>query len=246
MQAAEQRFPVNHNEAATAESLQHLRDELELVGKVTSHDLLAPLRAIASGCEELEAQTINTPAHDTAKALGREAERMKIMMQGLLDYVRLETFTTSHAPVSGNDVVSTALGMLEGEIKQSGAIVTYDNLPRVEGHRGRLVRMMTHVVENALKFHGGRPPVIHIGAHQEGGMQLFCIEDNGIGIDQEDIGAIFRLFQRLHTVEGYPGYGIGLTLAQKIAEAHGGKLWAESTLGLGSRFYITLPAAANN
>lgn len=225
----------------------HLREELDLMGYVISHDLQAPLRSILSTYEEL-AQHPGLQDENGKAMLGQlsgEAQRLKTMMQGLLEYVRMETFFTKSNQLDANELVDTAITTLDAEIKANDALVTHDVLPQVMGHRGRLTRLFGYLIDNAIKFHGVQPPEVRITAQRQGAMWEFCVSDNGIGIDDEHQDIIFRLFQRLHTAEEYPGYGIGLALARKIAEAHGGQLRVESAPQEGSRFRVTLPAVDN-
>lgn len=228
-----------HISAAVTEKL---REELEMVAYVASHDLQSPLRVIQSCCGELSALS-DPAARDSVETLRREALRMKMLMQGLLDYIRLETFVPKHAPHDSNALVADAVAMLDTEIKAANATIRCDSLPQVTGHRGRLTRLFSHLLDNALKFRGANAPDIHISAQQQGAQWEFCIADNGIGIDEEHHDIMFRLFQRLHTEEAYPGYGIGLALSRKIVEAHGGTLWVESATGQGSTFRFTLPGS---
>lgn len=231
-------------------SAQKLRDELEAVGRAISHDLQAPLRNILSGCEALghhPAVNGDTSVRMAVQELGIEASHLKAMMQAMLDYVRLETFDTPLAPLDSSEVADTAIAMLAEEIRTTGATVTHDALPKVMGHRGRLTRLFGHLLENAIKFHAGRPPRVHISAERAGDMWEFHITDNGIGLKEEDADVIFRLFQRLHTAEEYPGIGAGLALSRKIVEAHGGSLRMKSgRKGEGSCFSFTLPAVTGN
>ena len=221
---------------------EHLLDELELIGYVTSHDLQAPLRVIQSSCEELNRQP-ELAGQRTMKTITAEAARMKALMQGVVEYIRLDTFPTASAPLDMNELFAAAKAALGEEIRLSGATITCDDLPHIMGHRGRITRLLAFLLDNAMKFHNSKFCTVKVSAERDGAMWRFCIADNGIGIDPEYHAIIFQLFQRLHTAEGYPGHGIGLSLARKIADAHGGKLWLESALGQGSRFYFTLPAA---
>ncbi|MEE8479364.1 MAG: ATP-binding protein, partial [Candidatus Neomarinimicrobiota bacterium] len=92
-----------------------------------------------------------------------------------------------------------------------------------------------------IKFHGEKPPRIHISTKQEDNKWVFSVKDNGIGIDPKYFNQIFKIFQRLHTREEYSGSGIGLAVCKKIIQRHGGKIWVESELGKGSTFYFSIP-----
>jgi light-regulated signal transduction histidine kinase (bacteriophytochrome) len=104
-----------------------------------------------------------------------------------------------------------------------------------------MVQLLQNLVGNAIKFHGAEPPRVQVTAEESGYEWRFAVKDNGIGIDPKYHEKIFVLFQRLHTAEEYPGTGIGLAIAKKIVERHGGRLWVESEEGKGSNFLFTLP-----
>lgn len=239
-------YENRQRENKISDAAERLRDELEVVSYVTSHDLLAPLRNIQNCCEELQRQIHNNTEQkirDEVQTLLDETARLKIMMQAMLDEVRLEIFQVSHAPLDSNEILQSAIATLQPEIKATNTVLTYDTLPMVIGHRNRLTRLFAHIIDNAIKFNDSSSPAIHISALQNGEVWQFCVADNGIGMDEEHYDIIFRLFQRLHTAEKYPGHGIGLAHARKIVESHGGNIWVESKPGIGSRFFFTLPAA---
>jgi len=229
-----------------ASQLERAKEDLELLAYLVSHDLKAPLRAINFAQETLSgipAVTEHEGAGAALQKIIRESARMKVLMQGILDYLNLETFGPARAPLDMGEVVTTALSILEEKIRATSARVTCDPLPQVYGHRGRIIRLLVNLMDNALKFHSA-VPAVHITAKPAAKRDFieFSVADNGIGVDEEYHAIIFQLFQRLHPAGEYEGEGIGLALARKIAESHGGTIGVESRAGEGSRFWFTLPA----
>jgi chemotaxis family two-component system sensor kinase Cph1 len=106
----------------------------------------------------------------------------------------------------------------------------------------QLGRLFQNLVGNALKFRGEEPPHIQVAARREERNWVFSVRDDGIGIDPKYKDRIFVIFQRLHTMETYPGTGIGLSICKKIVERHGGRIWVESEPEKGSTFCFTIPA----
>jgi signal transduction histidine kinase len=120
----------------------------------------------------------------------------------------------------------------------------------------QLQQVFYNLLSNALKFHGGEPPLVHVSAAshasqvaEEGGVVpaewVFSVRDNGIGIEAQYAQHIFEIFRRLHRPAEYPGTGIGLALCKKIVERHGGRIWVESQPGEGATFYFSLPATSS-
>jgi light-regulated signal transduction histidine kinase (bacteriophytochrome) len=153
---------------------------------------------------------------------------------------------TRGAPLVPSDmqaVLDGTLAALHASIEESTAIVTADAMPQVIADVGQLTQLLTNLIGNALKFRGGTPPRVHVGAARSGRMWTISVQDNGIGISPEYFERIFVIFQRLHSREEYAGTGVGLAICKKIVERHGGRIWVESTPGHGARFSFTLPAA---
>jgi light-regulated signal transduction histidine kinase (bacteriophytochrome) len=230
--------------ASLYEAMERKQAELELIGYVVSHDLRAPLRIVQSLSEQLMAHpplSADADTQELLQAITEETACLRAQLDGLLEYIRLETFTPVHTPLDCNEIVEAAQSVLEEELRSVNATLVCDALPTVSGHRGRLTRLFIALIDNAIKFRSAEAPRIHISAQHIGDQWEFCVEDNGIGIEEEQQDVIYKLFQRLHPDDEYPGYGIGLALARKIVAAHGGKLRVESALGKGSKFYFTLP-----
>ena len=111
----------------------------------------------------------------------------------------------------------------------------------MRGDANLLIMFMQNLVENAWKFTGNaHHPKIEVGIREYAGQQCCCVSDNGVGFDMEYAGKLFGAFQRLHSVNDYPGTGIGLATVQRIISRHGGKVFAEAQEGKGARFYFCL------
>jgi light-regulated signal transduction histidine kinase (bacteriophytochrome) len=132
---------------------------------------------------------------------------------------------------------------LQLAIADAKAEVTHDPLPTVLGDATRLGQVFQNLIGNALKFRGMAVPRIHVSAQRDGQHWRFAVRDNGIGIDPQQAGRLFQVFQRLHTHSEYPGTGIGLAICKRIVELHGGRIWVESQPGEGSIFYFTIKDA---
>jgi light-regulated signal transduction histidine kinase (bacteriophytochrome) len=138
-------------------------------------------------------------------------------------------------------VLEKTLAVLQLAIRESSATVTHDKLPTIQGDKTQIGQLFQNLIGNALKYRDGDAPEVHVGCRQDGDQWLFSVRDNGIGFDPQFAQKIFVIFQRLHTKEKYSGTGVGLALCKKIVERHGGKIWAESDVSKGSKFFFTIP-----
>ena len=139
-------------------------------------------------------------------------------------------------------MLEEALADLETAIEESGATVERGPLPTVAADPAELKQLFQNLVSNALKFRGPAPPRLEIGSEPDGDFRRVWVRDNGVGIPAEDQSRVFELFERLQGRSEAPGSGIGLAIAKKVVERHGGRIWVESQPGRGSTFYFTLPA----
>jgi len=146
-------------------------------------------------------------------------------------------------PVNTTTILSLALNNLHHVIEENHATVTYDPLPVVLADGTQVAQVFQNLIDNAIKFsREEKTPEIHLSATPSDGMWEFALRDNGIGIPQKYFSKIFMLFERLHDRDVYPGTGLGLALCKRIIERHGGRMWVDSEVGVGSTFFFTLPA----
>jgi len=139
-------------------------------------------------------------------------------------------------------MLRTALARLDKEIQECGAEVTCSELPQVSGKPDRLVQVFEILLQNALRHSGRNSPRIHVTAAQRADEWVFAVRDDGCGIDADYLERIFKPFERLNTERD--GVGMGLAICRATVERHGGRIWAESTLGTGSTFFFTLPVVS--
>lgn len=169
--------------------------------------------------------------------------RMRALINDLLTYSRVGRRNGAFGSTDLGAVLDRTLANVKVAVGENEAAVTRDPLPTIHGDEGQLVQLFQNLLVNALRFRSEAPPRIHVSAawsEAEGGW-VVSVRDNGIGMEPEHLERIFRIFQRLHGHGRYPGTGIGLAIARKIVERHGGRIWAESEPGRGSTFRFTLP-----
>lgn len=238
-----------HNEArlaALVEELRHSNDELEQFAYVASHDLRQPLRMISAYLGLLEKRLAPALDGETRQFLGFAldgAKRLDRMIVDLLQYSRIGRVTSQMEPVDLGDALRDSLRHLEVAIVEAGAEVRIEgSLPVCLGDRLELMRLFQNLIGNAIIYvRSDHPPRIVVSSRDGGDEWVVTVEDNGIGIAEADLGRVFGIFQRLVTRDKVDGTGIGLAVCRKIAEHHGGRIWVESELDVGSRFMIALP-----
>jgi signal transduction histidine kinase len=227
-----------------AKELERSNKELETFAYVASHDLQEPLRMISSFTELLQKRhgvEMKEEAHEFMGYIVDAARRMQRLIHDLLQYSRIDRKQNPLLMTDISEVLQESLAYLKDAVKESGASVSFGPLPTVAVDRGQWVQLFQNLIGNALKFKGAKPPEIRIEAQRRASDWCFSVRDNGIGIDPKFDKRIFMTFQRLHTRETYEGTGIGLSVARKIIERHGGTIWVESAEGKGSTFFFTLP-----
>jgi signal transduction histidine kinase len=229
--------------AQRAQELARSNADLAQFAYVASHDLKEPLRAVSGCVGLLKANYEGKLDERTGEYMTHivdGAARMETLIDGLLAYSRVGTQGGELQPVECGKALGTAVQNLAASIQESGAIVTCDALPTVQGDAQQLVSLFQNLIGNAFKFRQEAPPRIHVSAEWNGTLWRFSVRDNGIGIAPQYFERIFGVFQRLHTRREYPGTGIGLAICKKIVERHGGRIWVESVPGEGATFCFSL------
>ncbi|MBZ5521788.1 MAG: PAS domain S-box protein [Acidobacteriia bacterium] len=234
-------------EALTLRSKELARsnEDLQQFAYAASHDLQEPLRMVASYTQLLAKRYQGKLDADADEFIGFAvdgARRMQALVNDLLDFSRVGTRGKKFVDTSCEQVLGIVLNNLKVAIEERHAIVTHDPLPTIKADATQLSQVFQNLIGNALKFHKPEePPQVHVSAQQEGEAWHFSVRDSGIGIAPQDMGRLFVIFQRLHTRAEYPGTGMGLAIAKKIVERHGGKIWVESEPGQGATFHFTIP-----
>ncbi len=231
-----------------ARELERSNAELEQYAYIASHDLSEPLRMI-NGYLRLLQRRYGDELDDDAQqfvdfALGG-ALRMRELIDDLLAYSKVGREASIAEPVPLQPLVEAVWHTLTAEREGPEPTLLAAGLPVVVGDPVQFGQVFQNLLSNALKFvEPGRAPVVEVAAVPlpDGGWRL-TVQDEGIGFDTEQGERMFRMFQRLHTSDEYPGTGVGLAITRKVIEAHGGRIRAEHRPGGGACFCIDLPAA---
>lgn len=246
LQAANERLEARVKERT--EELARSNAELEQFAYIASHDLQAPLRTISGFVELLAKSLVDlTPEQERHLAFITDGvAQMRELITGLLAYSRLGRRREPAVNVALDAVIARVKLALGAAIRESGAEVGASALPVVQADFQQMFVLFQNLVQNAIKYASAERPRVTISARRDGprGDWRVSVADNGIGIDPAQAERIFQMFKRLHPRDAYGGgSGIGLALAKRIVEQHGGKIWVESSPGAGATFHFTLPAA---
>ena len=231
-----------------AEELQRINEELERFAAVAAHDLQEPLRLITNYLDLLQrryAERFDGKAREYFSVVTNGALRMRSLIQSFLDFSKVDQLKGGMGEVESAGALEDALTNLAEKIRESGAVVTAGPLPNVHSSRILLSQLFQNLIGNGIKF-SARQPAIAISAVDQGDEWHFAVTDNGIGIPVGDRHRLFKTFQRLHRPEEYAGTGIGLATCKKIVGLHGGRIWIESSVGVGSTFFFSLPKSGGN
>ncbi len=230
------------------QALAQTNQELERFSYSVSHDLRAPLRAINGYAQALW--------EDHAEKLGDEGKRLLAVIRdsaklggqpidGLLSFSRVGRQALARGTVN----VTALAQSVVAELRQTQGAVAVEAvispLPPASGDAALLRQVLVNLIGNAFKFSAKRAhPKVEIGVEQNGSEAAYYVKDNGVGFDMQYANKLFGVFQRLHRPDEFEGTGVGLALAQRIIQRHGGRIWAEGKVDEGATFRFTLMAGA--
>jgi signal transduction histidine kinase len=245
---------------SVVEELKRSNNNLEEFAHAASHDLKEPVRKIQFFTERLKSKIsdrLNTEEVDLLSRMEKATERMRLLIDDLLQYSLVNQRHAEIEKVDLNKKLTLVLEDLEVQVKEKQAVINIGTLPEVMGYRRQLQQMFQNLISNAIKYNKPNEiPVISITSRQVLGVDsemnvpsglwnnpyyLIEVSDNGIGFDQQDAERIFNMFTRLHGRYEYSGTGVGLSIVKKVVENHHGFIKATSEPGKGSTFSLLLP-----
>ncbi len=234
----------------TNQRLRGINNELEAFTHVVSHDLKEPLRtlqAYAHLLAEEHGARLGADGFQYVNHMVRASRRLGRLIDELLKLSQAGRITKERQTFNLLEVVATVRQDLVDLIQRKNAVVlTEGPMPNLFGDSARVTQLLANLVGNGLKYNKNAAPKIVIGSTgSESGTATLFVRDNGIGIAPAFHKQVFGIFRRLHNDEEYEGTGAGLAICKKIVEAHGGRIWIESTPGTGTVFFFTLPTASS-
>ncbi len=239
--------------------------ELESILYAASHDLKSPLVNIQGFSHELSqsCELVRSTLAGKDKAADKEKEieaalsedipqaldyilassaKMDALLSGLLDISRLDAITISVKPIDVNAMMANVIENIKYQMTKAEVKLDIESLPACLGDISQINRVFTNLLTNALKFlDKSRPGIIRIYGKSQNDNSIYCVEDNGIGIAPEHREKIFEIFYQLEP-EKRKGDGLGLAIARRIIDRHNGKIWVESEVGKGTKFFVALPS----
>ncbi len=231
--------------------LERAVEELESLNYTVSHDLKSPLGAIlnfASILEEDYADVLDDTGRDFLARISSSAHGALAMMEGLLDFSRIGRDPLELEPIAVEalvrDVFDDECARRAGAGLNGRPELVLSELPQAYGDVRLLRRLFEQLLSNAIKFSSKCADArVAVSGDAKNGEGHYVVRDNGVGFDMRHANKLFGVFERLHTQDEFEGGGLGLAMVARIAQRHGGRVWAEATPGEGASFHVALPGA---
>jgi PAS domain S-box-containing protein len=230
--------------AQRSAELEAANKELEAFCYSVSHDLRAPLRGIDGFSQALledYGDKLDRPAQDSLQRIRAATQRMGVLIDDLLNLSRYTRIEMQREPTDLSEIGrEVAAALRESQPQREVEIVIAPEL-RGQGDPRLMHVVLDNLLGNSWKFTSKKAHArIEFGKTDSNGSSAFYVKDNGAGFDPAYAARLFGAFQRLHSAAEFPGTGVGLATVQRIIHRHGGRIWAESTVGQGATFYFTL------
>lgn len=226
-----------------AAQLELANKELEGFSYSVSHDLRAPLRVIGGYAMMLEEDYTDKLDDDGKRYLNvirANTNKMDALIVDLLKLAKSTLAPMTQSVVDMRQMVQKATAEIA---IGNNAAITIGRLDDAVANAALLVQVWENLLANAVKFSRNQAhPSVDIRSERNAGEIIYCVEDNGVGMDVSQAPKLFEVFQRFHSQDEFPGTGVGLALVKRIVLRHGGRVWAESRPGAGARFYFSLPS----
>jgi PAS domain S-box-containing protein len=246
------------------EQLKAKNQELEDIIHIINHDLNTPIVTIqgfsdllVSNCQQILSELAKNDVPDNLKnkltpllkedipeathLINKSVSKLRAMLEGMVRIARLGASAAEMDKLDMNSLLKDVVDTLTFNAKKTGAKIEIDNLPQCYGDKVQIEALFSNLVSNALKFlDPSRPGIITISGQQDNGSSVYCVQDNGIGIEPENLENIFEIFYRVNP-DFEQSQGIGLSIVRQVVLRHNGKAWAQSQPGKGSRFFVSLP-----
>lgn len=218
--------------------------EMEAFSYSVSHDLKAPLRAVIGFSQILQedyASQLDTESGRYINLIKDNAENMGALINDLLSFSRMGRTVLQKTKVDLALLGQRVKNELMLDLQNRELSINFTALPVVRADEKLMYHVMLNLMSNAVKFTSKvEKAIVEIGCTFENNECVFFVKDNGVGFDMKYAGRIFDVFQRLHTVDEFPGTGIGLSIVQRIIHKHEGRVWVESEINKGTTFFFTL------
>lgn len=235
---------LNRALAAKNDDLQEMNKDLESFSFSVSHDLRAPVRTIigfARILEEEHGEVLNDDAKKVLNMITASGHRMSHLIDDLLNFSKLGRKEVQKQEVDMNQLMHVAMEEVARETEHK-ATVTIGSMPSVMADQSLMMHVIKNLLGNAVKYSRKvEAPRVGVTCDLKGSEYVFCVADNGAGFDMRFSQKLFNVFQRLHTTSEFEGSGVGLAIVNRIVTRHHGRVWAESELGKGAKFYFSLP-----
>lgn len=225
--------------------LRKANEELESFSYSVSHDLRAPLRAITgfgSILMDEHHESLDGPARELLDIIVANSTRMGELIDDILAYSRLSRRERHPEVIYMTELFQEVFDQLTAPLAQARVQFSLSPLRPAIGDPTMIRQAVMNILSNALKYSRLEPsPHIIVCEVEFPGGFAYMVQDNGVGFEQKYAEKIFRVFQRLHKSSEFEGTGVGMAIARRVLQQHGGSIWAEGQKGRGATFYFTLP-----